>query len=68
MTLFEHIDRMILINFNKLDEVKEKIRMNLRLYGSPSVYWNQEELYTQQRCYEEFIKQLQDLKGIVEQI
>jgi hypothetical protein len=65
-TLQQKIDQLIRINFNKLNEVKEQIRINRKLYGSPSVYWNQSELYTKKECLEGFIEELSELNDYIE--
>lgn len=65
-TLQQKIDQLIRINFNKLYEVKEQIRINRKLYGSPSVYWNQSELYAKKECLEGFIEALSELKEYLE--
>lgn len=65
-TLQQKIDQLIRINFSKLNEVKQQIRINRKLYGSPSVYWNQSELYTKKECLEGFIEELSELKEYLE--
>jgi len=49
------IDSKIQQYKKKLDDVNLKIKQQMKLYGSPSVYWNQEELYTSKRLLEEFL-------------
>jgi len=56
------IDSKIQQYKKKLDDVNLKIKQQMKLYGSPSVYWNQEELYTSKRLLEEFLEELEELK------
>ena len=56
------IENKILQYVEKLIKVNHEINVNLKCYGKPSVYWNQEELYTKQKLIQEFIEELKELK------
>lgn len=53
--IYQYIQKLMLVN--------HEINVNLKCYSKPSVYWNQEELYTKQKLIEEFIEELNELKN-----